>query len=131
MKYLIALLPLIVPPVQAQTPPACYPLINGVHASAPRHMNGEIGQHVFWFCSPRGGPTMHYGFSCLHGQCSSVALHAAHTAIMQASAKVATANAMWEANIQFDCQVVRAEQTPRGRLCREREAMLKVLEAGR
>ena len=130
MRYLIACLLLICSTAYAERPP-CYPLINGVHTSAPRHMTGEVGQHVFWFCSARGGPASAYGFSCLHGSCSMAALHAAHKTILQATAKVSTANALWDSSMQFHCPDVRAEDSPRGKLCRERDAMLKVLEAGR
>lgn len=128
MKYLPALLFLLSLNAWAERPP-CYPLINGVHTLAPRHFIGEQGQHVFWACSPRGGEARVYGFSCLHGQCSMAALHAAHTTILQATAKVATANAVWDASIQFDCLDVIGEDSPRGRLCRERDAFLKVIEA--
>jgi len=131
MKYLIALLLFFAPTVHAQPAPPCYPLINGTHVSAPRHMNGEVGQHIFWFCSPRGGQAMAYGFSCLHGSCSMAALHSAHSTIIQSTAKVTTANNLWAQSMQFDCDLVKAEDTPRGKLCRERDAMLKVLEAGR
>lgn len=131
MKILLVLLLLIAAPAHAQPAPPCYPLINGTHVSAPRIMPGEIGQHIFWFCSPRGGQAMVYGFSCLHGSCSTAALHSAHTTILQSTAKVTTANNLWAQSMQFDCDLVKAEATPRGRLCRERDAMLKVLEAGR
>lgn len=131
MKYLIALLLFFAPMAQAQTPPPCYPMINGVHTEPPAYMIGEVGRHVFWFCSPRGGPSVVHGFSCLHGSCSKAALHAAHNTILQATAKVTTANNLWAQSMQFDCDLVKAEDTPRGKLCRERDAMLKVLEAGR
>lgn len=133
MKFLISLLLTLLPlasSAQVERPP-CYPLINGVHTSAPRLFFGEHGQHVFWFCSVRGAEPLAYGFSCLHGQCSMAALHAAHTAILAATAKVTAANTAWDTHIQFHCPAVAAEDSPRGRMCRERAALLKVVEAGR
>ncbi len=131
-RFFLALLLLICTTAHAQVErPPCYPLVNGVHTSAPRHFIGEQGQHVFWFCSARGGTSLAYGFSCLHGQCSMAALHAAHTTILAATAKVTAANSQWDAHMQFHCPAVLAEQTDRGRLCREREGFLKVLGAGR
>lgn len=111
--------------------PQCYPFINGVHTIAPRHFVGEQGQHVFWQCSPRGGTPKLYGFSCLHGQCSMAVLHSAHSAILAATAKVAAANALWAQHVTFECGDVLDELTPRGNLCRERAAFVRVLEARR
>lgn len=110
---------------QAERPP-CYPTVNGVHVSAPRHFFGEHGQHVFWACSPRGGQARIYGFSCAHGECSMAALHSVHSAILSATAKVTTANTEWDANVKFNCKDVLAEQSPRGRMCRERVVYEKV-----
>lgn len=132
MKYLIAFLLMACASAHAQvTAPPCYPLINGVHTAAPRHVIGEQGQHVFWACSPRGGQSRIYGFSCLHGQCSMSALHAAHAAIMSATAKVTAANTAWSEHVQFQCADVIGESSPRGLLCRERAALLKSLEIPR
>lgn len=128
MRRILAILAFLSAPVWGQTPPPpCYPLINGVHPIAPRHIVGEQGQHVFWFCSVRGGPVQEHGFSCRHGQCSMQALQAVQQAIIGATAKVTAANAAWAQHVTYSCgdPVILAEQTPRGELCRERQALLQ------
>lgn len=124
MRHLIALIALLSASAWAQTPP-CYPFINGVHPVAPRMLSGEQGQHIFWFCSARGGDPKEYGFSCLHGQCSKQVLTAVQTAIIAATAKVTTANSLWAQHVTYSCYdpVILAEQTLRGALCRERKAL--------
>lgn len=126
MKFIIALLLFVSGLARAQVPaPPCFPMVNGTHAFSPGIVVGEVGIHVFWFCSLRGAPPQVYGLSCLKESCSSDALHAAHTAILQATAKVTAARDAWAAHVQFDCDAVKTEQTPRGALCREREQVLK------
>ena len=128
MKYIIALLLAWSGAAHAQVPaPPCFPLVNGTHVSSPSFFAGEVGYHFFWFCSLRSDPPRIYGLSCLHGQCSEAAATAAHAAILQSTAKVTAAREAWAAHVQFDCDAVKAEQTPRGALCREREVFLRSL----
>lgn len=128
MRILLFVLCLAFGVAHAQSaPPPCFPLINGTHGIAPRLLTGQVGQHVFWFCSPRGGPPLAYGFSCVHGQCSYSALQTAHNAILRSSAKLGAAQAAYREHIQFECPDVMREPTQRGELCRERDALLKSL----
>lgn len=124
MKKLLAVLALILSqPLQAQTVevPPCFPLINGTHFGAPRVVTGDVGQHLFWFCSPRGGEPREYGFSCVHGKCSQSAFAAAQQAIIGASARVTAAQTQYAANVTFQCSgTVLTETSERGLLCRER-----------
>lgn len=109
--------PLTPTPVKA---PPCFPLINGTHAGAPRHVNGEVGQHVFWFCVVRD-QVEQAGFSCTHGECSAAALGAAQAALIKATAKVRVANELYVENVKFECGPYElAQQNARGDLCRER-----------
>jgi hypothetical protein len=125
MKRLLLLMLFYIPSGQAQVVvPACFPLINGAHATMPRHVSGELGQHLFWFCSPRGGTPREYGLSCMHGQCSANAMQAVHAAILSASAKVGAAQSAYTQSVSFTCVDVLDEQTPRGALCRERQRIL-------
>lgn len=130
MGKLLMVLMLLCTPVFAQTtpplvptpiePPPCYPLINGTHAGVPRHVNGEVGQHVFWFCVVRN-QAQQAGFSCLHGQCAASVLAAAQQTIIKATAKVRTANELYVEHIKFECgPFEQAQVGPRGDLCRER-----------
>lgn len=129
MKKLIAALALILSPgafAQGVEVPPCFPLINGVHVGSPRVVTGDVGQHVFWFCSPRGGEAREYGFSCAHGKCSQNAFTAAQQAIIGASARVTAAQTQYTANVTFQCKgTVLTETTERGSLCRERVRLLQ------
>lgn len=109
------------PPIEV---PACFPLVNGVHVMTPRLVDGELGKHIYWACSPRGGSPKIYGWSCLHGQCLAGAAKGALQLITAATAKVSTAQAQYQTAMAFDCPVVLQEQTPRGELCRERERLM-------
>lgn len=133
MRFLL-LLPLLLLgglPAQAQTTtppaieaPACFPLINGVHVFSPRLVDGELGKHIYWACSPRGGNAKVYGWSCPHGQCLAGAAKGALQLITSATAKVSTAQAQYQAAMAFDCPQVVKEESPRGALCRERERLM-------
>ena len=128
MRFAAIILAALSLPASAQTEaPSCYPFINGVHVMAPRHVWGEVGQHVYWACSSRGGTAYIYGFSCRHGECSMQALRAAQQAIIAATAKVTAANAEWAKAVTYSCNsaAILAEQTPRGELCRERQALMQ------
>ncbi len=122
---LLALLPLWAS-AQATVPrPVCWPLVNGYPVSVPRHVAGQLGQHIYWPCSDaKGGPPTWNGLSCPTSVCSTRALGAALLAVTRASGKVGAANAEWDKAMQFDCAAVRAEATPRGALCRERQTIL-------
>lgn len=104
--------------------PACYPLVNGVHAMAPRVVDGEVGRHIFWACSPRGGTAKVYGWSCLHGHCLAGSVNAAHAAILSATARVGAAQTAYRQAMAYDCPAVAEEDSPRGRLCRERVRLM-------
>lgn len=129
MRRLIALLALVSSPIWGQTmeAPPCFPFINGQHVMAPRVVDGEVGRHVYWACSPRGGEAKVYGWSCLHGQCLPAAAHAAHGAVLAASARVSTAQTLYRQAMQFDCPQVMAAETAQGRLCRERDRLMRAL----
>lgn len=109
------------PPIEA---PACFPFINGVHAFTPRLVEGELGRHIYWACSPRGGSAKIYGWSCPHGQCLAGAAKGALQLITGASAKVGAAQEQYRVAMAYDCPVVIDEQTPRGALCRERQRLM-------
>lgn len=106
--------------------PACIPLVNGYPTSLPRYEWGQQGWHIFWACSDiKAAPATWYAISCLHNVCSLKTLSAVLTQITRASAKVSTANALWDQHIAFDCAAVRQEPTQRGALCRERTAIFR------
>lgn len=115
-------------PGHAQTPPACFPFINGYHSTGPRLYVGEVGEHLYWFCASRqGGPVRTYGFSWPVGKRSEAAYASAIGAISSASAKVSEAQKQYAAAITFDCddpEVLKA-QTAGGQLCRERVRILQ------
>lgn len=127
IRYLIALaMTFAWLPAHAQaTKPACYPLVNGYPVAAPRVVTGEYGTHIFWYCSDSKGSTpQSAGFSCLKDRCAASTLSAAIYAITRASARVATANAMWAEHVTFDCTpALVMEDSPRGNLCWERAAL--------
>lgn len=106
------------------TKPACYPMVNGYPQGLPRVVSGEFGTHIYWLCSDyKGSPPTVNGFSCLKGQCAETVLAGAILAITRASARVTTANALWDQHVVFDCTVdLAGENSPRGDLCWERAA---------
>lgn len=105
--------------------PACFPLINGVHPIAPRVVEGEVADHLFWFCSPRGGELKIYGWSWPKGQAVRSALQAAQQAIIAASAKVSTAQSLYRSSMAFDCpSIPHNEASTRGSMCRERYRLM-------
>ncbi len=90
----------------------------------PRWQWGVKGLHIFWACrDSKGANVVWSGFSCLHANCSNAVLAAADKQITRASAKVATANALWDQHVKFDCNVAKDQQTEIGALCRERKAI--------
>lgn len=107
------------------TPPPCFPLVNGTHPIGPRAVLGSHGVHVFWFCSPRSDQmAKEYGFSVPLGQAEQWhRLNGAVGEITKASAKVATAQRVYSEAFSFQCVQVAGEQTARGRMCRERQAV--------
>lgn len=131
--WLVALATLtLVLPAHGQTVPrpACYPLVNGYPVGTPQQRIGTVGIHVFWFCSDsKGGPPRAEGVSCIKAQCAEAMVGEAVSAVTRASAKVGTANSLWDKHVQFNCPDVEKEQTARGRLCRERKAFLEANRA--
>jgi hypothetical protein len=127
MKRIIAALVfLFVGAAHAQVPrPACIPGVNGYPVDTPKIFSGEVGRHVFWFCSDSKGapPQMHF-LNCLHGSCSDALMGAVISAVTRASARVGTAHSAWDAHVVHGCGLdVLAEETPRGALCRETGAI--------
>jgi predicted RNA-binding Zn-ribbon protein involved in translation (DUF1610 family) len=122
MKYLFALLLLLSFNANAQsTPPPCMYLVNGHPVGQVRYKAEAVGIHVYQMCSDsKGSPPLVYGFSCPYAKCSEAVLFAAMATITRASAKVTTAHTLWKQYIEFDCPNVYKEDSPRGRLCRER-----------
>lgn len=113
-------------PAGAQTgaaPPPCFPLVNGVHPIGPRAVLGEVGVHVFWFCSPRvDQAAKEYGFSVPMSLVENwQALNAAVAEISRASAKLSTAQRLYAEAFTYQCVQVAQEQTARGALCRDRQ----------
>lgn len=107
-------------------PPPCFPLINGVHTIGPRAVLGEVGLHVFWFCSPRvGQAAQEYGFSVPLASAEQWhRLNDAVAEISRASAKVSTAQRLYGEAFAYQCASVAGERTARGHMCRERQAAL-------
>ncbi|MGE0350938.1 hypothetical protein [Hydrogenophaga sp.] len=136
MGYGIVLVAAMVlaPPAHGQSVPrpACYAMVNGVHVMVPRVVWGDQARHLFWACSPRGGPPEIYGFSCRHGHCLEAALIEAQNELMRATAKVRTADALWDQLVTVDCGAAEtlAADTPDGAMCRERVALIKALGPG-
>ncbi len=109
--------PLTPTPIKA---PACFPLINGNHAGPPRHVSGEVGQHIYWFCVVRD-QVEPAGFSCAHGQCTASVLASAQQAVIKATAKVRVAGELYAEHVKFECGAYElALQNELGSLCRER-----------
>lgn len=108
--------------------PPCFPLVNGTHVGTPRHISGDVGQHVFWACSPRGGAPREYGFSCMHGQCSNAVMAGVMAAIASTSTKLTAAQSAYTQHVAYTCAgTVLTESTDRGKLCRERVAIMRAL----
>lgn len=119
-------------PARAQAPrPPCCPLINGYPASLPHIAVGAVGRHIYWACSSsKSAAPLWYGFSCIEAECNTTLAREAAARVTRASAKVGTANAEWDKAVTYTCAAVVAEQTPRGVLCRERQALLNNNAAG-
>jgi hypothetical protein len=117
---------LTVSPAVAQVKrPACYPLVNGYPEGAPQIIRAQVGIHIYWFCSDiKGSKPKVEGVSCVWNRCSEWLAGHIITTITRASAKVGTANAFWDEKVEFLCPDVEQEETERGRLCRERRAIL-------
>lgn len=111
--------------VGAPAPP-CFPLVNGTHPIGPRAVLGDVGLHVFWFCSARSDQAAkEYGFSVPLAQAEQWhRLNDAIAEITKASAKVATAQRLYSEAFSYQCVQVASEQTARGRMCRERQRIL-------
>lgn len=106
--------------------PPCIPLVRGYPVGVPKIVTGDVGLHIFQYCSDsKGAKPQPFGLSCIKRQCSEQAMGAAIEAVTRASAKVGTAREHWDRHIKFDCtEDVRSEQTERGALCRERWGIL-------
>lgn len=122
----LVLLPIALSAAHAQAvPPPCFPLVNGNHPIGPRAVLGDVGVHVFWFCSARSDqPAKEYGFSVPLAQAEQWhLLNDAIAQITKASAKVATAQRLYSEAFNYQCVQVAKERTARGRMCRERQAV--------
>lgn len=123
----LVLLPLALSAAHAQAvPPPCFPLVNGTHPVGPRAVLGDVGVHVFWFCSARSDqPAKEYGFSVPLAQAEQWhRLNDAIAEITKASAKVATAQRLYSEAFSYQCVQVASENSARGRMCRERQRVL-------
>lgn len=135
MGYSIALSAMVLPATvgaQGAPRPSCYATVNGEHVMVPRIIWGEHARHIFWACSPRGGQPEIYGFSCRNGHCIEAALLDAQNAILKATAKVRTADEMWQKYVTVDCgsPQILAAATPDGDMCRERRSLIDAFGPG-
>ena len=126
MRALLAILILLLAGNAHAVQPTCLLGIEGKTAAfMPRWERGAEGHHVYWWCVRADGFTTSAGFSCRHGDCDFGAFNTNLQTITASADKVATARAIWDAGFSYTCDAaVTAEQTPRGALCSEREAIL-------
>ena len=93
----------------------------------PRWAQGSIGHHVYYWCQRPDGQVSVNGFSCSYAgpaSCSAGALLSALQVIADSPSPASAAQAALATSFTYACNdAVRAEQTDRGALCRERKAL--------
>lgn len=135
MKRLILIFALIAPAFAfAQAaPPMCIPMVNGYPQGLPVAHQTTRYCHAFWLCNTKAGDSGTVeGISWRRSTWSSCSTDAVLQVawpkameVQQASAKVGTAHRLWRESVAFGCDDPRihAEDSDRGRMCRERNAV--------
>lgn len=113
--------------------PMCIPMVNGYPQGLPVVHTTTRYCHAYWLCNTKVGDAGTVeGLSWRRTSWSSCSTDAVLNAawpkameVQQASAKVGTAHRLWREGVAFGCDdpKVHAEDSDRGRMCRERNAV--------
>lgn len=110
--------------------PMCIPIVNGYPDGPPVLRQTTAFCHVYQLCNSKDGsvgqvegiswPRAGQACDMLKAWPQAMQVHAA-------SAKVTTAHELWRENVKFGCteRAILAEQSSRGRMCRERHVLLR------
>lgn len=117
------------------TTPMCIPMVNGYPQGVPVVHSTTRYCHAYWMCHTKDNSAGTVeGISWKRPTWTACSVDAALRTlwtpameVQQASAKVGTAHRLWRENVPFGCDdpKIHAEDSDRGRMCRERNAVFK------
>lgn len=122
-------------PVHAQAQaatPMCIPMVNGYPQGLPVVHPTSRYCHAYWMCNTKAGDagtvegvSWPRTMSACTSDAMLLAIWPRAMEVQQASAKVGTAHRLWREGVAFGCDDprVHAEDSDRGRMCRERNAV--------
>lgn len=131
LSLFLALLTPVLALAQAATP-ACIPMVNGYPQGLPVIYQTTRYCHAYWMCNAKNGASgVVEGLSwrrSLSACTTDAVFQVAWPKAMEvhaASAKVGTAHRLWRESVTFGCDDprVHGENSDRGRMCRERNAV--------